>query len=266
MLLPLQVGARSTGLVALESADFSEEDVGSAAATVQDAALRLETALLFGDVRSIATAEERRRLAREIHDGIAQELASLGYAVDDLTARARRESGRDLEEPLRELRHEVTRIISELRLSIFDLRSEVHADIGLGSALSDYVRSVGRGSPLTVHLVLDEAPARLRVETETEPAGRPGGDHECSSPCRRPQPVGDLPSRPASCVDSRGGRRRGMKGRRNDSFGMDIMRERANRLGAVLSIRERAEGGTSVEVAVGNGWPVDGHDRGGRPF
>ena len=218
-------------------------------------------------MRSIATAEERRRLAREIHDGIAQELASLGYAVDDLTARARRESGRDLEEPLRELRHEVTRIISELRLSIFDLRSEVHADIGLGSALSDYVRSVGRGSPLTVHLVLDEAPARLRVETETEPlrvaqeaitnARRHAGAHNLWVTCRVDPP------RALIRVEDDGG---GMKGRRNDSFGMDIMRERANRLGAVLSIRERAEGGTSVEVAVGNGWPVDGHDRGGRPF
>ena len=50
------------------------------------AALRLETALLFSEVRAIATAEERRRLAREIHDGIAQELASLGYVVDDLSA------------------------------------------------------------------------------------------------------------------------------------------------------------------------------------
>ena len=45
-----------------------------------DAALRLETALLFGEMRSIATVEERRRLAREIHDGIAQELASLGLS------------------------------------------------------------------------------------------------------------------------------------------------------------------------------------------
>ncbi len=69
---------------------------------------------------------------------------------------------------MRALRRELTRIISELRLSIFDLRSEVHADIGLGSALSDYVRSVGTGSSLTVHLILDEAPSRLGIETETE--------------------------------------------------------------------------------------------------
>jgi hypothetical protein len=36
---------------------------------VEPAALRLEAALLFDDVRSLATNEERQRLAREIHDG-----------------------------------------------------------------------------------------------------------------------------------------------------------------------------------------------------
>ena len=62
--------------------------LADAEALLDEAALRLETALLFSEVRAIATAEERRRLAREIHDGIAQELASLGYVVDDLSYRA----------------------------------------------------------------------------------------------------------------------------------------------------------------------------------
>ena len=52
----------------------------------RESALRLDAALLFSDVRTIATAEERRRVARKIHDGIAQELASIGYVVDDLAA------------------------------------------------------------------------------------------------------------------------------------------------------------------------------------
>ena len=59
-------------------------------------------------------------------------------------------------------------MVSELRLSIFDLRSEISPAAGLGSALSDYVRAVGARSGLTVHLTLDEAPTRLRSEVETE--------------------------------------------------------------------------------------------------
>ena len=40
--------------------------------------------MLFASFRDAATAEERRRLAREMHDGIAQDIASLGYLVDGL--------------------------------------------------------------------------------------------------------------------------------------------------------------------------------------
>ncbi len=67
-----------------DEAPFSAEALRDAQRLVEDAALRLDTALLFSEVRTIATTDERRRLAREIHDGIAQEIASLGYAVDDL--------------------------------------------------------------------------------------------------------------------------------------------------------------------------------------
>ncbi len=108
---------------------------------VDDAALRIDTALLFSEVRALATAEERRRLAREIHDGIAQEIASLGYLVDDLAAGTEDEH---VATELRHLREELTRVVTELRLSIFDLRSDVQPATGLGAALSDYVRRSAR--------------------------------------------------------------------------------------------------------------------------
>ena len=123
-------------------------------------ALRLDTALAFDEVRSLATMEERQRLAREIHDGVAQEIASLGYTVDDLLASATSDGQR---RKLIALRGELTRMVSELRLSIFDLRSAISG--GLGSALSDYVREVGARSGMTVHLTLDEAPTRLALRS-----------------------------------------------------------------------------------------------------
>ena len=132
---------------------------------VDDHALRIDTALTFDEVRSLATMEERQRLAREIHDGVAQEIASLGYAVDDLASTAAEEGQR---QKLASLRGEITRVVSELRLSIFDLRAEISPSAGLGSALSDYVRTIGARSGMTVHLTLDEAPTRLRSEVETE--------------------------------------------------------------------------------------------------
>ena len=38
---------------------------------------------------------------------------------------------------------------------------------------------------------------------------------------------------------------------RTDSFGLEVMRERAERVGAQLTVQTRPEGGTSVEVTLG---------------
>ena len=69
---------------------------------------------------------------------------------------------------LRDLRGELSRVVADLRLSIFDLRSDVSPTSGLGAALSDYVRQVGAKSDLTVHLTLNEAPTRLSPAVEGE--------------------------------------------------------------------------------------------------
>lgn len=256
VVLPLRLGLRTVGLLALErdpvvsgATRFDLAGTGELDALLEEQSLRLETALLFSEVRSLATAEERRRLAREIHDGIAQELASMGYVVDDLTARARYLP--DLEQDLRQLRGELTRIISELRLSIFDLRTETGSTLGLGTAISDYVRQIGAGSELTVHLILDETPVRLPVDTETELLRIA---QEAVTNARKHARAANLwvtcrvdPPRAYVAVEDDG---EGLGRARHDSFGMEVMRERAERIGAGLHIRPRDGGGTCVEVSL----------------
>ena len=269
-VLPLRMGSRTFGLVVLETSripvargnptNAEAHQLEPAMRLVEETALRLETALLFGEVRSIATSEERRRLAREIHDGIAQELASLGYAVDDLVAEAdadgKARGGESANVPmanvLRKLRGEITRMVGELRLSIFDLRSEVQAQVGLGSALSDYVRAVSVGTSFSVHVVLDEAPERLPIAAEAEllriaqeaitNARKHAAAEHLWVTCRVDPPFAHLR------IEDDG---RGMGTKRHDSFGLEVMRERAARLGGVLTIGQREPHGTFVDVQVG---------------
>ncbi len=268
-VLPLRMGSRTFGLVALEThqrpptyrtgpANSELRLLEPAMRLVDETALRLETALLFGEVRSIATSEERRRLAREIHDGIAQELASLGYAVDDLVAEASQEAQEPraghppMADVLRKLRGEITRMVGELRLSIFDLRSEVQAQVALGTALSDYVRAVSAGTTFSVHLVLDEAPDRLPIAAETEllriaqeaitNARKHAAAEHLWVTLRVDPPAAHLR------IEDDG---RGMGTKRHDSFGLEVMRERAARLGADLTIGSREPHGTFVDVRVG---------------
>ena len=103
---------------------FSEENLQIAQQIVDENAFMLETSFVFGEIRSLAISEERARLAREIHDGVAQELAGVAFLLDDINARLTQD---ELRPDVDNLRSELTRMISELRLSIFELRSVVES-------------------------------------------------------------------------------------------------------------------------------------------
>ncbi len=63
---------------------------------------------------------QRIKLAQELHDGIAQDLVGLGYAIDSIMATESIESSRA---PLRALRFDVTALIDKVRDEIFELRT-----------------------------------------------------------------------------------------------------------------------------------------------
>ncbi|MFZ9987721.1 MAG: histidine kinase [Candidatus Nanopelagicales bacterium] len=255
-VIPLRLGDERVGLVGLERAGglWPVEDLGEAQAVADEAALRLDTARIFDEVRDLATLEERRRLAREIHDGIAQEVAGLGFLVDDALATPADPAVR---ESLQRIRDELTRIVTELRLSIFDLRTEVGA--GIGDALSSHVRAVGAEAGLTVHLVLDEDPTRLppgvapeilRIAQEAVANARRHA-HARTLWVTYRVTEGNAFLRVADdgqgITDDRA---------RPDSFGLQIMRERAARIGASFTVKRRSPQGTVVELSLqGPGTP-----------
>lgn len=252
LVVPMVVGVRTCGLLICEGSEGpapQADQITQLTEVAGSAALRLETALLFDDVRDLATAEERQRVAREIHDGIAQELVIVGYGIDNALADLP-EDGTESRTTLTVLRGEVTRIITELRLSLFDLRADIDPHGGLGAAISAYLRGVGTTSGLTVHMTLDESPQRLPSGTEIEVlrivqeavtnARKHSGAANLWVTCDVHPPVAMIR------VEDDGS---GITGSgRQDSFGLKTMRERAQRLHATLDVRERIEGGTVVEV------------------
>jgi signal transduction histidine kinase len=250
-VLPLIAGDRTSGLLVLALAGastVSQADLTEAFELVRDGALRLETALLFDELREVATVEERRRLAREIHDGVAQDLAAFGYQLDSLTHEARGGlDGLSLAEELQRVREDLGRLIADLRLSIFELRSDVGASPSLGAALADFARAVGQASGLKVHLTLDEGHQRLPADTEAELLRI---SQEAITNSRKHAQARNLwihcQVDPPSALISVEDDGVGSSPARGDSFGIQIMRERAARLRAELVIAPRKPTGTIV--------------------
>jgi signal transduction histidine kinase len=256
LVVPLVAGVRTIGLVILE-ADVAQAYPSAVVNRVLEvtgpAALRLEAALLFDDVRSLATNEERQRLAREIHDGVAQELVMVGYGIDNASATLP-EGADETAEELRVLRGEVTRVITELRLSLFELRSEVDRNGGLAAAIAEYARTLGTSAGLRVHFTFDESTARLPAATEAEllriaqeaitNARKHAGASNLWVTCTVDPPYAEIE------VSDDG---KGFADDRPDGrYGLTIMAERAERIRGRLKITPRHPSGTTVAVVLGS--------------
>lgn len=217
-----------------------------AASIVERGASRLASAMLFDQVRELATQDERLRLARDIHDGIAQDVASLGFFVDD----AMHGADDDTAAKLAVLRAELKRIVGELRLSIFDLRLGADETLTVGNAIADHARRVGALNGLCVHASVEESRTRLG----------PGAEHDLM---RIAQEAMTNVRRHANAtnvwvtvhiqtpdfllrIEDDGS---GLGPPNESSMGLKGIRERSARLGAVADVCERPGGGTVVLVS-----------------
>ena len=219
--------------------------IESANEVADDFALRLDTAVLFDEIRHLSTAEERNRIARDMHDGVAQEIVALGYLVDEIESVSQETETLALAGSLRD---EISRVVTELRHSIFDLRHHVDAT-DLATALTEYVQEVSRVSDFRVHLVLDNVGSALPSFAQGELMRVA---QEAISNVRRHAQATNLWVTLA--VDGSAIRLEvaddgvGDAQPRDRHWGLQTMQERARGLGADLTISPVTGGGTVVQV------------------
>jgi signal transduction histidine kinase len=230
------------------------------AARLEPDIVHLDTALLFAAFRDSATFEERRRLAREMHDGVAQEMASLGYLVDDIMAGA---ESPELALRLQVLRERLSSVVAEVRRSVQTLRTSVGENESLGTAIGSLARHLSGSSGVPIQVTLDESTQRLRPEVEAEllritqeamnNAVRHAGAQLIEVQCTVEPPRAEI------TVSDDG---RGIHGRREDSHGLEIMAERARLVEAEFVVRSREPHGTVISVVVDGAREQPQRDRG----
>lgn len=122
----------------------------SANAALQDAHRRLLT----------EREEERKALARELHDQVIQDLLSMNYQLEEAEGEPPgRISG--VEGDLAEVRAGIRALVDDLRQICSDLRPPTIDSLGLGAALQSYTRDWSLRSGISVHLNLDKELGRL---------------------------------------------------------------------------------------------------------
>jgi signal transduction histidine kinase len=256
---PLRLGERTLGWVALstgESASFCESQWRMA---LLDAITKQATLALHHhqfaerrrqEERRKATLEERNRLARDIHDTLAQGFAAI---LMQLQA-AQRESGQlpaavasSLDSAVELARMHMT----DARRSVGALRPNVGDGEDIAGSLSRIADLARRTSTVPIELVIDDLP-RYGEVVEREIVGV--AQEALTNAVRHSRARRIVVS--ASAVRSIGFRLsvaddgRGINGERpSTGFGMTSMQERAERIGASLTIVTAPRSGTEVVLA-----------------
>ncbi|MCZ7573624.1 MAG: sensor histidine kinase [Ardenticatenaceae bacterium] len=201
-----------------------------------------------------AQEEERKRIARELHDGVGQALTSLMLGMK-VAGQADNLSG--VRTKMDDLRQMLSESLEQVRMLSRQLRPSVLDDLGLVAALERYAAECARLYPgLTVDLHCD-LPARLCPTTETAlyriiqeaitNAARHGVAHTVSVLL-----TGRDGQVRAIIEDDGCGFDPGTARRAGQSVGIHGMAERAELLGGRLDIESSSEG-TAVYVEVPNG-------------
>ncbi|WP_344952894.1 GAF domain-containing sensor histidine kinase [Actinomadura miaoliensis] len=119
------------------------------------AAIAMANARLYEHNRELTVVAERNRLARELHDAVAQKLFSLRLTAQAAAALAERDPARTVRE-LAEVERLAADALAELRAVIFELRPADLAD-GLAASLRKHVEVLDRAYDTDVRLTVDGA-------------------------------------------------------------------------------------------------------------
>ena len=120
--------------------------------------LRALTASLF-----TTQEDERRRIARELHDEVSQALAVLEDEVEQLGTGPEK-SGPELRARLDELRKRISDLSEEVRRITKGLHPSVLEDLGLAEALRQLVRDFGEREGMLVNFAERAVPATIPLE------------------------------------------------------------------------------------------------------
>ncbi len=251
--VPIRDGDETLGILFLankrteDAGGFTRRDEDLLTLFAAHAAIALTNARLYERNRELTVIEERARLARDLHDAVAQKLFSLR-----LTAAAA-VSARDPEPELRRVQELAKEALAELREVIFELRpAELEGD-GLTESLRKHVRVLdrawggGRGRRPKVRF---EGEEDVELDAGTEAAVFRIAQEAIYNALRHGSPDQVTVRLGPGLLEIRDdGEGFAVGAETGDGLGLESMRERAAAVGGVLTI-DSSEHGTIVRLEV----------------
>ena len=271
---PLRRGGSTIGTLAVAGQAAPSHDVSdieTLSSLANQAAIAIENDRLAAELRKLAVRNERERIAGEIHDGLAQVLGYVNtksQAVEGLLEAGRLDQARV---QMAELSAAARSIYVDVREAIQGLTAPVGTEVDLGTEVRDYAGRFGEAAKLAVSVRVEP-----RLESATlVPTVRDevlGIMREALTNIRKHAAAHrvavSLGIREGRLVVSIADDGRGFDADRVEDgptdwphYGMTTMRRRAAAIDAQIVWTSAPDEGTTVELVVPLGAPVEGTSR-----
>ncbi len=255
--VPLMAKGRTLGAINLVSRTrraVTPDEFNLLAAIGQQVGVAVENARLYEEAERAAAAAERSRLARELHDAVTQTLFSASLIADVLPRLWERnpDEGR---RRLTELRQLTRGALAEMRALLLELRPSALADANLPDLLRQLAEAATGRARIAIQVDVqggcslppDVQIALYRIAQEALNNVARHSGASAASVCLRLPPAADAVE--LTIADDGRGFATAAAG---DHFGLDIMQERAQAIGATLHVDSAPGQGTRVTVV----WPA----------
>ncbi|MDI6695159.1 MAG: histidine kinase [Anaerolineales bacterium] len=170
MALPIQIGSQLFGVIDVscnKEHPFDEIDLYTAQTLADQLAIAFDNARLYLELREMAVVEERNRIAREIHDTLAQGFAGISMNVEIAKQALYQEDFSEVEKILDRMRALAREKLSEARQSVRSLRPLIdeigELDIELQNGLETFSNEVGIHSSMQIDGVHYPIPPEIRL-------------------------------------------------------------------------------------------------------
>ncbi|MER8006203.1 GAF domain-containing sensor histidine kinase [Streptomyces sp. NPDC094149] len=235
---------------------FTAEDEELLAILAQHAAIALTNARLYERSRELTIAEERSRLAHELHDAVSQKLFSLRLTAQAAAALVDRDPSRAKGE-LQQVAALAAEAADELRAAVVELRPAALDEDGLVATLRTQVQVLDRAHSARVTFdsqgvralpsAQEEAVLRVAQEALHNALRHSGAEHVDVTLTRRGSAAVLRVTDDGGGFDPKAIRRAGRH------LGLVSMRDRTSGVGGRLTVESAPGKGTVIEMEVPGG-------------
>lgn len=118
---------------------YSETDLIWLESLADQVVIAIQHGLMTSQLQSLSIVEERGRIAREMHDGLAQVLGYLNLQIQTLETLLKRDKREAMQSELEGMRQAVQLAHADVRENILSLRTTLANEKGLVSAIDEYL-------------------------------------------------------------------------------------------------------------------------------